>query len=74
VLKPRGKLLTADIDRPSTASAWIAGWLGRFFLLQPELIDNLRGEIPGLIRDAGFEKVSRLAHVHGMISVFSAIK
>ncbi|HSR36911.1 MAG TPA: methyltransferase domain-containing protein [Desulfurivibrionaceae bacterium] len=74
VLKPGGRLLTADIDRPTTLLATVAGWLGRYLLFQPELEDNLRGRLPRLMEEAGFLTVNRLAHLHGLISFFQAQK
>jgi len=73
-LKPGGRLITADIDRPTKLSAWITGWFGRYLLLQPELEDNLRGQLPLLMGGAGFVEIQRLAHLHGMITFFSAQK
>ncbi|MFA7382246.1 MAG: methyltransferase domain-containing protein [Desulfurivibrionaceae bacterium] len=73
-LKPGGRLITADIDRPTTLLAGAAGWLGRYLLLQPELEDNLRGQLPALMSSAGFVNIQRLAHLHGLISFFRAIK
>ena len=74
VLKPGGRLITADIDRPTTVLAKITGWLGRYLLLQPELEDNLRGRLPELMEEAGLVGVRRLAHLHGLISFFRAEK
>ncbi|MFZ5761527.1 MAG: class I SAM-dependent methyltransferase [Thermodesulfobacteriota bacterium] len=74
VLKPDGRLLTADIDCPTTLLAKVAGWLGRYLLFQPELDDNLRGRLPRLMEEAGFVGVRRLAHLHGLISFFLAEK
>lgn len=73
-LKPGGRLITADIDRPTTRLAKVAGWLGRYLLLQPELTDNLRGCLPELMAAAGFTGVRRTAHLHGLISFFHASK
>jgi ubiquinone/menaquinone biosynthesis C-methylase UbiE len=74
VLKPGGRLITADIDRPTTVLAKVTGWFGRYLLLQPELEDNLRGRLPELMAAAGFAGVRRLAHLHGLISFFRAEK
>ena len=54
VLVPGGRLITADIDRPSTLLGWLTGWLGRWLLLQPELADNLRGLLPELMAQCWF--------------------
>lgn len=72
VLAVNGRLVTADIDRPSTALGWLIGWLARWLLLQPELGDNLQGLLPTLMTAAGFVDVRRQAHVHGLISFFTA--
>lgn len=72
VLAPGGRLITADIDRPSTWLGWLSGWAGRWLLLQPELADNLRGRLPSLMTEAGFVDVRQVAHVHGLISFFTA--
>jgi ubiquinone/menaquinone biosynthesis C-methylase UbiE len=72
VLGPGGRLITADIDTPSTLLGWLTGWLGRWLLLQPELTDNLRGKLPALMTEAGFVDVKRAAHVHGLISFWTA--
>ncbi|OQX15579.1 MAG: hypothetical protein BWK76_12910 [Desulfobulbaceae bacterium A2] len=74
LLRPGGRLVTADIDRPSTAWAWTLGWASRWLLLQPELEDNLRGLLPQLLVAAGFIDTRRVAHVHGMISLFVSHK
>lgn len=74
VLKPGGRLVTADIDRPTTRAATAIGWLSRFLLLQPELEDNLRGRLPEIMRQAGFKDVARQEHLYGLVSFFTAVK
>lgn len=74
ILSPGGRLVTADIDSPSTLLGWLTGWAGRWLLLQPELDDNLRGKLPTLMTGAGFVDVCRAAHVHGLISFWTATK
>lgn len=74
VLKPGGRLVTADIDRPSTLLGAMAGWGARWLLRQPELIDNLTGRLPSLLERAGFRKIRRREHLHGLISFFTAEK
>ncbi|BCR06346.1 methyltransferase [Desulfuromonas versatilis] len=72
VLRPGGRLVTADIDRPTTWWGWLMGWGGRVLLVQKELEDNLRGLLPGLMAKAGFVEVKRVDHVHGLVSFFTA--
>ncbi len=74
VLQPGGRLVTADIDRPTTAAAALLGWSSRYLLLQPELIDNLRGRLPALMAGAGFTDVRRHETVYGLVSFFAARK
>lgn len=74
VLRPGGKLLTVDIDRPTTILGMVMGWGGRFALFQKELVDNLRGDLPSLIEEAGFLQVRNLENLYGIVSFFSACK
>jgi len=74
VLKPGGRLLTADIDRPTTWLARLTGWAGRYLLLQPELTDNLLGRLPDFMRRAGFRQVEKREHLYGLVSFFTARK
>jgi ubiquinone/menaquinone biosynthesis C-methylase UbiE len=74
VLRPGGLLVTADVDRPTTTAGWITGWGARWLLVQKELADNLRGLLPGLMTEAGFTGVSRVDHVYGLVSFWTARK
>lgn len=74
VLKPGGRMVTADIDRPTTLTGVLLGWGARFCLLQPELLDNLQGRLAALMSEAGFARVRRLKHVHGLLSLFACEK
>ena len=74
VLKPGGCLITADIDRPTSAWGWIMGWGARYVLIQEELEDNLNGLLPELMEQAGFIDVRKVDHVYGLVSFFSAVK
>jgi ubiquinone/menaquinone biosynthesis C-methylase UbiE len=72
VLRPGGTLVTADIDRPTTLMGWLAGWGGRWLLLQPELEDNLRGRLPTLMAEAGFSDLQLRDHLFGLVSFYTA--
>jgi ubiquinone/menaquinone biosynthesis C-methylase UbiE len=74
VLRPGGRLVTADVDRPTTMAAWLVGWSARVLLVQRELVDNLRGDLPELMETAGFSQVKRVDHVYGLVSFFTASK
>ncbi|TYO98938.1 demethylmenaquinone methyltransferase/2-methoxy-6-polyprenyl-1,4-benzoquinol methylase [Geothermobacter ehrlichii] len=72
VLRPGGRLVTADVDRPTTLTGRLMGWGARWLLVQRELVDNLRGDLPELMRQAGFVDVRRVDHVYGLVSFFTA--
>jgi len=74
VLRPGGRLMTADVDRPTTAAGWLMGWGARVLLIQRELVDNLRGDLPALMAAAGFVDIARVDHVYGLVSFFTARK
>jgi len=74
VLRPGGTLVTADVDRPTTLLGALLGWGARYLLVQKELVDNLRGELPELMTEAGFREVHRVDHLYGLVSFFTAIK
>ncbi len=74
VLRPGGRLVTADVDRPTTLLGWLMGWGARWLLVQKELTDNLRGDLPGLMRQAGFVDVRRVDHLYGLVSFFTACR
>ncbi len=74
VLRPGGRLVTADVDRPTTAWGWLSGWGARWLLVQKELVDNLRGDLPRMMEEAGFCDVQPVDHVYGLVSFFTARK
>lgn len=74
VLRPGGGLVTADVDRPTTLTGRLLGWGARYLLVQRELVDNLRGELPAMMNAAGFRAVRRRDHVYGLVSFFSAMR
>jgi|OpeIllAssembly_1097287.scaffolds.fasta_scaffold96660_2 ubiquinone/menaquinone biosynthesis C-methylase UbiE len=74
VLRPGGRLVTADVDRPTNVAGWLMGWGARVLLVQRELVDNLRGDLPALMAVAGFVDIARVDHVYGLVSFFNARK
>lgn len=65
VLKPGGRLLVVDIDRPANPLWWLLCWP---LLLMPFTAPNLRGEVPSYLRDAGFATVEIRARKGGLLS------
>lgn len=54
MLKPGGRFVAVDIDRPANPLWWLVIWP---LLMMPTAAINLRGEIPDYLRDAGFDPV-----------------
>lgn len=71
VLKPGGRLLVADIDRPANPLWWLVCWPLLFFHFTAP---NLRGEVPAYLRAAGFAPVALRARKAGLLSFWLAMK
>ncbi|MEW5756293.1 MAG: methyltransferase domain-containing protein [Pseudomonadota bacterium] len=71
VLKPGGRLLVVDIDKPSNPLWWLLCWPLLFFHFTAT---NLRGEVPAYLRAAGFAPVERCARKGGLLSFWRARK
>ena len=74
VLRPGGILVTADVDRPTTFWGTVMGWGARYLLCQKELLDNLRGDLPELMKEAQFIQVQKVDHLYGLVSFYKACK
>ena len=74
VLKPGGRLVTIDLDRPINWLGWIIGVTGWLLLCQPAIRESIRGVVPALIRKAGFTNMQRGHWSWGIISVCTADK
>jgi len=74
VLKPGGRLVIADMDKPTTFLGALISHASRWLLLQPQIGENIRGILPQLMVDAGFAPPVLKAHYFGYISLFSTNK
>jgi ubiquinone/menaquinone biosynthesis C-methylase UbiE len=70
VLRPGGKLVIADMHVPSTWMGVLVSHVSRWFFMQPQIGENIRGVLPGLIEDAGFEAPEIVATYFGYIALF----
>ena len=74
VLKPGGKLVVADMDKPTTFMGALVSHASRWLFLQPQIGENIRGLLPELIFEAGFLPPQTVAHYFGYLSLFSTTK
>jgi ubiquinone/menaquinone biosynthesis C-methylase UbiE len=74
VLKPGGKLIIADMHVPTTFMGGLVSHVSRWFFMQPQIGENIRGVLPGLIAEAGFLPPSIEAVYFGYIAVFCTSK
>jgi ubiquinone/menaquinone biosynthesis C-methylase UbiE len=73
-LKPGGKLVIADMHIPTTWMGWLVSHVSRWFFMQPQIGENIRGVLPELIKEAGFRPPEIVAQYFGYISVFVTTK
>ncbi len=74
VLKAGGKLVVADMHKPTTFMGALISHASRWLLLQPQIGENIRGMLPELIHGAGFLPPQIVAHYFGYITLFSTTK
>jgi ubiquinone/menaquinone biosynthesis C-methylase UbiE len=77
VLRPEGELHVADWGRPHTLLMYALAFSVRLGDSFARTADNMKGLLPALFRDAGFEEVSetaRFATLFGTLSLYKARK
>jgi ubiquinone/menaquinone biosynthesis C-methylase UbiE len=74
VLKPGGRLVIADMHTPTTVMGAVVSHGARWFFLQPEIGENIRGLLPIAMTEAGFPTPEIAATYMGYIAVFTSRK
>jgi ubiquinone/menaquinone biosynthesis C-methylase UbiE len=74
VLKPGGRLVIADMHVPTTWMGALVSHISRWFFMQPQIGENIRGVLPDVIAGAGFLRPDIVATYFGYIALFDARK
>lgn len=74
VLKPGGRLVIADMHVPTTWMGALVSHVSRWFFMQPQIGENIRGILPDVIAGAGFLHPEIVATYFGYISLFNTRK
>ena len=74
VLVPGGRLVIADMHKPTTWMGALVSHISRWFFLQPQIGENIRGVLPQLIENAGFQPPNHVSTYFGYIATFTSRK
>jgi len=74
ILRPGGRLIIADMHIPTTWMGALVSHVSRWFFMQPQIGENIRGVLPSVIEGAGFDTPDIAATYFGYITIFSSRK
>jgi ubiquinone/menaquinone biosynthesis C-methylase UbiE len=70
VLKPGGKAVILDVDIPTTVFGKLCAWSGYLLFRQPEIKENIEGELREVFNQSNFTRWEQRAHYTGYLSLF----
>ncbi|MBN2332980.1 MAG: class I SAM-dependent methyltransferase [Deltaproteobacteria bacterium] len=74
VLRPGGRLVIADMHIPTTWMGALLSHASRWFFMQPQIGENIRGVLPDVMEQAGFQRPEIVATYFGYVSLFQTRK
>ena len=74
ILRPGGRLIIADMHIPTTWAGALVSHVSRWFFMQPQIGENIRGVLPSVIEAADFAPPDIVATYFGYIAIFSSRK
>lgn len=74
VMRSGGRLVIADMHTPSTFMGALTSHISRWILFQPQIGENIRGVLPGLIEKVGFTAPKLIKTYFGYITIFLSRK
>ena len=74
VLRPNGRLIIADMHVPTTVMGALVSHISRWFFVQPQISENIKGVLPTLIEKTGFASPKIEVTYFGYIAIFSTLK
>lgn len=74
VLRPHGRLVIADMHTPTTWMGALVSHVSRWFFWQPQIAENIKGVLPLLIQQSGFDPPKHVYTYFGYIALFTSQK
>jgi ubiquinone/menaquinone biosynthesis C-methylase UbiE len=74
IMRPGGRLVIADMHVPTTWMGALVSHVSRWFFMQPQIGENIRGVLPDLIEKVGFQRPEIIATYFGYIALFNTRK
>jgi len=74
VMRPGGRLVIADMHTPTNFMGAFISHVSRWMLFQPQIGENIKGLLPGVIEKAGFTTPELIKTYFGYIAIFSSRK